>query len=158
FSVWPNLQQPWDDVLAVAQHADRTGWDGVYLADHFMGDGAGFGAPETPTLEAKAGLAALAVATSNLRIAPLVLGTTYRQPAVPANRSASVDHISPGRFTLGLGTGWQENEHQQYGIELPPVRERVDRFAEVCEVVRSLLRDPTTTFTGRWFQLDNALC
>ena len=59
FSIWPNLQQPWADVLEVAAHAEATGWDGVYVADHFMGDGVSFGAPEDPTLEATATLAAL---------------------------------------------------------------------------------------------------
>jgi alkanesulfonate monooxygenase SsuD/methylene tetrahydromethanopterin reductase-like flavin-dependent oxidoreductase (luciferase family) len=69
-----------------------------------------------------------------------------------------VDQISGGRLTLGIGAGWQENEHHRYGIELPPVRDRVDRFAEVCEITASLLRAERTTFKGRWFQLDEAPC
>lgn len=163
FSVWPNLMQPVDDVLAVARHAESTGWDGVWVADHFMGDGGGFGPEDAPTLEATAVLAALAVATERVRIGPLVLGTTYRHPAVVAKWAASVDRLSardggPGRLVLGLGAGWQRNEHEQYGIELPPVRERVDRFAEVCEIVASLLTQPRTTVRGDWFRLTDALC
>ena len=118
FSIWPSLTQPWADVLAVAQHAEKTGWDGVYVADHFMGDE---GAPwpvEIPTLEATAALGALAVATERVRLSPLVLGITYRHPAVLAKWAATVDHVSGGRLLLGVGAGWQENEHQQYGIPL----------------------------------------
>ena len=163
FSVWPNLAQPVDDVLAVARHAEATGWDGVWVADHFMGDGGGFGSEESPTLEATAVLAALAVATERVRIGPLVLGSTYRHPAVVAKWAATVDHLSAreggeGRLVLGLGAGWQVNEHEQYGIDLPPVRDRVDRFAETCEVISSLLHQPRTSFEGRWFHLAEALC
>lgn len=163
FSVWPNLMQPVEDVLVVARHVEATGWDGVWVADHFMGDGGGFGPEDAPTLEATAVLAALAVATDRVRIGPLVLGATYRHPAVVAKWAATVDRLSardggPGRLVLGLGAGWQRNEHEQYGIELPAVGDRVDRFAEVCEVVSSLLSEPRTTFDGRWFHLIEALC
>jgi F420-dependent oxidoreductase-like protein len=158
FSIWPNLQQPWDDVAAIAHHADTTGWDGIYLADHFMGDAGGFGPVETPTFEATAGIAALAASTSNVRLGTLVLGMTYRHPAVVANWAATVDHISDGRLLLGVGAGWQENEHQQYGIDLPPVKQRVDRFAEGVEVLDGLLRQPVTSIAGAWYQLDEAVC
>ena len=158
FSLWPSLQQPWSDVVEVARHAERTGWDGIWVADHFMGDGAGFGPVESPMLEATAGLAALAAVTERVRLGSLVLGTTYRHPAVVANWAATVDHISDGRLVLGLGAGWQVNEHDQYGIDLPARRPRVDRFAEVVEVTRSLLRNATTSFTGAWFTLRDAVC
>lgn len=163
FSIWPNLMQPFHDVLALARHADSNGWDGVWVADHFMGDGAGFGAEESPTLEATSVVAALASATERVRIGPLVLGATYRHPAVVANWAASVERISSaasgdGRLVLGLGAGWQQNEHRQYGIELPPVRDRVSRFGEYCEIVRRLLTEDRVTFRGRWFELDGALC
>jgi F420-dependent oxidoreductase-like protein len=158
FSIWPGYQQPWEDILAVAAHAEATGWDGVWIADHFMGDGGGFGPETAPALESTAQLAALAAATARVRLGSLVLGSTYRHPAVVAKWAATVDQISGGRLTLGIGAGWQENEHHRYGIELPPVRDRVDRFAEVCEITASLLRDERTTFKGRWFALDGAPC
>jgi F420-dependent oxidoreductase-like protein len=156
-SLWTNHQQPWADLLDAATHADRTGWHTVYVADHFMGDAGGFGPVDTPTLESTALLAALAAVTRRARLGSLVFGTTYRHPAVLAKWAATVDHISGGRLTLGLGTGWQVNEHDQYGIELPPVRERVDRFAEVCEITAGLLRRETTSFTGEWFTLTDAV-
>jgi len=157
FSVWPNLMQPIPDVLTVARHADETGWDGVWVADHFMGDGAGFGAEDAPTLEATAVIAALAVTTERVRIGALVLGSTYRHPAVVAKWATTVDQLSGGRHVLGLGAGWQQNEHRQYGIELPSVRDRVSRFSEYCEVVTLLLNEDRTSFSGDWFEIDDAL-
>jgi alkanesulfonate monooxygenase SsuD/methylene tetrahydromethanopterin reductase-like flavin-dependent oxidoreductase (luciferase family) len=148
FSIWPNLQQPWADVLEVAQHAEATGWDGIYVADHFMGDGVSFGDGDTPTLEATASVAALAAATTRLRLGTLVLGMTYRHPAVLAKWAATVDHASGGRLLLGIGTGWQENEHDQYGIRLGPPGERLSRFDEGCQIILGLLRAPRTSIMG----------
>jgi probable F420-dependent oxidoreductase len=168
FSVWPHLMQPWSDVVEVARHAEATGWDGVWVADHFMGDGGGFGPDTSPTLEATGVLAALASATQRVRLGPLVLGATYRHPAVVANWAATVDRVSGGRLVLGVGAGWQRNEHEQYGIELPPVGDRVDRFTEYLEVLTRLLprarhdgveHEPSrSSFDGRWFELRDALC
>lgn len=157
-SVWPSPTQSVADVIALARHAELTGWDGIWVSDHFMGDGGGFGPVEQPTLEATALLGALAAATERVRIGSLVLSTTYRHPAVLANWATTVDHLSGGRLVLGVGAGWQENEHEQYGIELPPVADRVTRFDESCAVLRGLLAEPRTTVAGRWFQVADAVC
>ncbi len=156
FSIWPTLTQPWTDVLEVTSHAEATGWDGVYVADHFMGD-AGGGAVDEPTLEATAALPALAAVTERVRLGTLVLGNTYRHPAVVASWAATVDQLSGGRLLLGVGAGWQENEHQQYGIRLPPPGERIDRFEEACQIWNGLLRQPTTTHDGTHYQLTDAI-
>jgi alkanesulfonate monooxygenase SsuD/methylene tetrahydromethanopterin reductase-like flavin-dependent oxidoreductase (luciferase family) len=156
FSIWPTLSQPWADVLEVTRHAEATGWDGAYVADHFMGSGGEFGLDTTPNLEATAALPALAMATEHLRLGTLVLGNTYRHPAVLANWAATADHVSNGRLLLGIGAGWQENEHEQYGIELPPPKERLDRFEEACLVLNGLLRQERTTIEGQHYQLTDA--
>lgn len=157
-SIWPNAQQPWNDLVEEVRHADATGWHCAYVADHFMGDGGGFGAPEVPTLEATAVLSGLAVATERIRLAPLVLGNTYRHPAVVAKWAATVDHLSGGRLTLGIGAGWQRNEHEQYGITLPPPGERVARLDEACAVLRAMLHDPPATVAGEHYRVTDALC
>jgi alkanesulfonate monooxygenase SsuD/methylene tetrahydromethanopterin reductase-like flavin-dependent oxidoreductase (luciferase family) len=123
-----------------------------------MGDGAGFGAEDAPTLEATAVLAALASVTERVRLGPLVLGATYRHPAVVAKWASTVDLLSGGRLVLGLGAGWQVNEHEQYGIELGPPGQRIDRFDEALTVITSLLREARTTFHGVHYRLDRALC
>jgi alkanesulfonate monooxygenase SsuD/methylene tetrahydromethanopterin reductase-like flavin-dependent oxidoreductase (luciferase family) len=158
FSLWTSANQPWSDLLAAARHAEATGWDGVWVADHFMGNAPGPVPADTPTLEAGSLVAALGASVERVRIGTLVYGNTYRHPAVLANMAATVDHVSGGRFVLGLGTGWQVNEHEQYGIELPPVGALVDRFEEAIQIVRSLLREPTTTFSGEHYRLTGALC
>jgi alkanesulfonate monooxygenase SsuD/methylene tetrahydromethanopterin reductase-like flavin-dependent oxidoreductase (luciferase family) len=156
FSIWPSLMQPWSDVLEVATYAAATGWDGVYVADHFMGDGTSFGAEDTPTLEATAAVAALATATSQVRLGTLVLGATYRHPAVLAKWAATVDHVSGGRLTLGLGAGWQLNEHEQYGIALGSPGARLRRLDEACQVVRGLLHQERTTVAGDHYRVTEA--
>jgi F420-dependent oxidoreductase-like protein len=157
FSIWPTLSQPWSDVLDFARHAEATGWDGVYAADHFMGSGGEFGPDTTPNLEGTAVLAALAAVTDRVRLGSLVFGNTYRHPAVLANWAATVDHVSDGRLVLGIGAGWQENEHEQYGIELPPPGRRLDRFEEACQVILGLLRQDRTSVAGEHYRLTDAV-
>jgi alkanesulfonate monooxygenase SsuD/methylene tetrahydromethanopterin reductase-like flavin-dependent oxidoreductase (luciferase family) len=127
-SIWPGAAQPYADILEVAMHAAGTGWDGVWIADHFMANKPVEVRPDLPVLEAGSLVAALGAAVPRVRIGTLVYGNTYRHPAVVANMAATVDHVTGGRFVLGVGAGWQVNEHAQYGIELPPVRELLDRF------------------------------
>lgn len=155
--MWPGAAQPWQDLVDLARQADAGFWHCVYMFDHFMPrdyllEG------ETGMLEATGVLAALAGSTTRVRLAPLVLSMTYRHPAVLANWAATVDHISDGRLTLGLGAGWQVNEHEHYGLELGRPGERVSRFAEGLTVIRGLLNQPRTTFGGKYYRLDDAPC
>ena len=101
---------------------------------------------------------ALLASTKRLHVGTLVLGSTYRHPAVLANWAATTDQLSRGRLVLGVGAGWQRNEHDQYGLELPAPGPLLRRFDEYCHVLNGLLRDGRTSFAGTWFQLDDALC
>jgi F420-dependent oxidoreductase-like protein len=157
-SIWPGAGQPYGAVLEAARHAEQTGWDGVYIADHFMPNAGTGRAADAPTLECGSLVAALGAVVPRVQIGTLVYGNTYRHPAVLANMAATVDRITDGRFTLGVGAGWQINEHEQYGIELPPVRQRLDRFVEALQVLHGLLREPTTTLDGEYYQLSGAYC
>jgi F420-dependent oxidoreductase-like protein len=158
FSVWPNPERPWSDILDVVVGCDRAGWHGAYVADHFMpNDPEGHPLPG-PVLESWALVAALAARVDRLRVGTLVSGNLYRHPAVLANAAVTVDHVSGGRFVLGLGAGWQVNEHAAYGIDLPAVGTRLDKLEEACEVITSLLLNPTTTFDGHHYQLTAAPC
>jgi F420-dependent oxidoreductase-like protein len=157
-SIWPGAGQPYRDVLDVARHAADTGWDGVYIADHFMPNAGTGRAPDHPTLECGSLAAALGAVVPRVQIGTLVYGNTYRHPAVLANMAATVDQVSGGRFTLGVGAGWQINEHEQYGIELPPVKQRLDRFVEALQVLHGLLRQSRTTVDGEYYRLTDAVC
>ncbi len=156
FSIWPGSAQPWDAIHDIAAHCEATGWDGVYFADHFMPNGP----DETPldgdTLECWTVTTALAASVPRVRLAPLVSSVTYRHPALLANMAAAVDQVSNGRLTLGIGAGWQLNEHASYGMALGSTRERMDRFEEAVQILHSLLRKPRTTFAGHYFQLTEA--
>ncbi|GAA3304614.1 TIGR03560 family F420-dependent LLM class oxidoreductase [Dactylosporangium vinaceum] len=157
-SIWPGAAQRYDEILEVAAHAEATGWDGVYVADHFMPNAVPGRDPHGPTLECATLITALGAAVPRVRLGTLVYGNTYRHPAVLANMAATLDHVTGGRFTLGVGAGWQLNEHEQYGIELPPVKQRLDRFVEALEVLHGLLRRPVTSFAGEYYRLTDAVC
>ncbi len=158
FSVWPSFERTWDEVLDLASWADSTGWHGIWFADHYMANTPDDTVSDAPALECWSVLAGLATATQHLRLGSLVSPTTVHHPALLAHRAATIDHISHGRFVLGLGAGWQVNEHRAYGIDLPAPGPRVSRFAEAIEVVHRLLDEPRVTFDGRWFHLTDAPC
>ena len=145
---WPDLAEAWGQ-------ADRMGYDTAWAPDHFY---PGFGDPEGPCLEAWTVLAAAATKTRRIGLGPLVMGNTYRHPAVLANMAATLDHVSEGRLTLGLGAGWMEVEHDAYGIPLHGVRERFERLDEAATVIRGLLTQRRTTFAGKYYHLQDALC
>jgi F420-dependent oxidoreductase-like protein len=162
FSIWPSTNRPWDEILELTRHCEATGWDGVYFADHFMPHGdftpdVDQAAPlDGDTLECWSVIAALAAAVPRLRLGTLVSSVTFRHPAVLANVAAAVDNISRGRLLLGIGTGWQVNEHVAYGIELGTATERLDRLEEACQVITSLLRERRTTFVGKYYRVSDA--
>ncbi|HET9732727.1 MAG TPA: TIGR03560 family F420-dependent LLM class oxidoreductase [Acidimicrobiales bacterium] len=158
-SVWPSPARPWEETARIVAYCDGTGWYGAWFADHFMPDDPGGSAPKDgPVLESFAVLAALSARTANIRIGSLVVGNLYRHPAVVANAAATIDQISGGRFVLGLGAGWQVNEHAAYGIDLLSPGERADRLEEACAVIRSLLGNPRTTFAGEHYSVSDAPC
>jgi F420-dependent oxidoreductase-like protein len=153
FSFWPAPSQPYDDVLELANHVEATGWDGLWYADHFMPNAED---TSTPWPEAWITLAALGAQVPRLRMGTLVTGNTYRHPAVLAKMAATLDHITGGRVVLGLGSGWQENEHQQYGIPFYTVAERLKRLDEACQVIKLLFSETKSSFNGNYYQLDDA--
>jgi F420-dependent oxidoreductase-like protein len=155
FSLWPAASRTWPDVLAAAEYAERTGWHGVWIADHFMQNGDDLSVPVNECLALIAGIVAR---TERVRVGTMVLGNTYRHPAVVANAAATIDQMADGRFVLGIGAGWQVNEHEVYGIELPPIGPRLKRFEEACQVIKGLLTQDRTSLDGTYYQLENAPC
>ena len=103
-------------------------------------------------------LAALAQATSRIRIGSMVNAMHFRHPAVTAKMAATLDIISGGRLDLGLGAGWNAEESDAYGIELGTMKERLDRFEEGVEVIVRLLSQEVTNFEGRYYRITDARC
>jgi len=153
FSFWPNAGQDWSEILDVSRYAEQTGWDGVWIADHFMPMA---GDLDVPMHECWSVLAALAASVPRVRLGALVAGITYRSPAVLAKQAVTIDHISDGRLVFGIGAGWQENEHAAYGIELGSIKERLDRFEEACQIITELLGQDRTTFAGSYYRITDA--
>jgi alkanesulfonate monooxygenase SsuD/methylene tetrahydromethanopterin reductase-like flavin-dependent oxidoreductase (luciferase family) len=143
-------------VLDTARWADDTGWYGVWYADHYMPNTGSEAFDPGDVHECWAMLPAIAAVTENVRIGPLVAPTSVHHPAVLANRAATIDHISDGRMVLGIGAGWQINEHRAYGIELEAPKQRVDRFDEAIQIIRSLLSEDRTTFDGSVYSITDA--
>ena len=145
--------QTWAGVLELWQHLERTGWDVACVTDHFMPNTK---EREGAMLESWTTLSALAALVPRMRVGTIVLGNTYRHPAVVAKMAAQVDIVSGGRLLLGLGAGWQQNEHEAYGIPFYTMKERLERLDEACEVIRSLWTNKRSEFTGRYYRLSDA--
>jgi alkanesulfonate monooxygenase SsuD/methylene tetrahydromethanopterin reductase-like flavin-dependent oxidoreductase (luciferase family) len=154
FSVWPSPSQGWLSILDLATYAERSGWDGLWMSDHLMPDEGS--ALESPIDECLVTVAALAGCISRIRLGTLVLCNSFRHPAVVAKMAAGIDQISAGRFVLGLGAGWQSNEHLAYGFGFPGAGERLERLEESCRVIRGLLTQEATTVDGRFYSLSDA--
>ena len=153
FSVWPINQQPRADVLTVARHAAATGWDGVWMSDHLM---PASGPGDVPVVECWTTMTAIMATVPEIRVGSLVLSNTFRHPGVLAKMAATLDAIDPGRLVLGLGAGWQINEHHAYGIDLPPPARRLQDLDEACRIVRSMLNDGVVDHSGDRYQLEQA--
>lgn len=144
------------DILRVWQEADEQPLlEHAWLFDHFMPI---VGDPSGPCLEGWSLLSALAASTERLRVGLMVTGNTYRHPAVLANIAATVDIISGGRLDFGIGAGWNELEHNAYGIPLYPVGERIRRLGEACQVIRLLWTEQAPSFEGKYYHLTEAYC
>jgi F420-dependent oxidoreductase-like protein len=146
----------WQELLDVWRAADEIELYGsAWNFDHFyplVGD------PNGPNMEAWVSLSALAASTRRIRIGCMVNGMPYRHPAVTANMAATLDIVSSGRLDLGLGAGWHEGECAAYGIDLLPIGQRMDRFAEAVHIIDSLLKNETTSFAGAYYTLTDARC
>ena len=132
----------------IFQAADALGYDGASLYD-LLG---------IPTLECWTTLSALAAETERIRLIPMVLANLYRHPATLAKMAATLDVISDGRLTLGIGAGGGEGDHKAYGLPYPTTRERARMLGEAAQVIRLLWSSERVSFDGEYYRLDNALC
>src|SRR5918911_3461024 len=123
----PQMGASYDDLLAIARRTEECGFDGFFRSDHYLAMG-GDGLPG-PT-DAWVSLGALARETSRIGLGTLMTSATFRLPGPLAIAVAQVDQMSGGRVEFGLGAGWYDAEHAAYGLTLPPLKERFDRYAE----------------------------
>ncbi len=148
-TTWQQMRDVWVAADQFEIFESAWHWDHFYP---LTGDMAG------PNLEGWTTLAALAQATSRIRVGCQVTGMIYRHPAVLANMAATTDIISGGRLELGVGAGWNEMETAAYGIDLPPLKERFDRFDEGVEAMIALLTEKVANYDGQYVKLTDAYC
>ncbi|HEY6493740.1 MAG TPA: LLM class flavin-dependent oxidoreductase [Trebonia sp.] len=158
FSLWPQNNRAPLDLLEEVRTAEDAGWFGVWLADHYMPNTGDAAPARGDVYECWALLPALAAVTRRVRVGTLVSPTSVHHPALLAKRASAIDQLSGGRMVLGLGAGWQVNEHHAYGIELEPPGKRVSRFEEAIQIVRSMLSQDSTTFHGACYDITDAPC
>ncbi len=158
----PNFTYPsgvdrlFDTVVAQAREAEASGFDTVLVMDHFY-QLPGMGSADNPMLECYTTLGALATATSSIQLSALVTGNTYRNPPMLAKTVTTLDVVSGGRAILGIGAGWFEKEHHEYGYEFGTVAQRFQRLEEALQIIGPMLRGEAPTFAGEWYRVENAL-
>lgn len=159
----PNFTYPgvpdedlFDTVAAQAREAEAVGFDTVLVMDHFY-QLPGIGAPENAMLEAYTTLGALASATSTIRLSTLVTGNTYRNPALLAKTVTTLDVVSKGRAILGIGAGWFEREHHDYGFEFGSFGQRFERLEEALTIIAPMLKGEPASLEGKWYTARGAM-
>jgi probable F420-dependent oxidoreductase len=142
----------WPEYVALARAAEEAGFDSIHVGDHLLyrDDGR----PERGPWEAWTLLSALAAVTERVQLGPLVACTAFHPPGLIAKMAATIDEVSGGRFVLGLGAGWQEQEFAAFGL---PYDRRVARFEEAFAIVRGLLAGERVTVDGRYWQARDAV-
>jgi F420-dependent oxidoreductase-like protein len=144
-----------DDVCAHALAAEASGFDSVWVMDHFWQLPA-LGGPDAPILECYTLLGAVAARTERVELGTLVTGVTYRNPAHLAKIVTTLDVISKGRAVLGIGAAWHDDEHVALGFEFPSAPERLDRLEEAVQICRAMFCDEHPTFEGRYYRIADA--
>ncbi len=143
-----------EEMKDVWKEAETLGFDTLWVNDHLLPS---VGPEDAPNLESWSVLAAMATATSRVKIGAMVTSNTFRHPVVLAKMATTIDHLSNGRLILGIGTGYLESEHKAYGITLPPLKERIDRFEEALQLITTLwAAESRVSFTGQYYTLVNA--
>ncbi len=145
-----------DHFLEQATAAEAAGFDMVTVMDHFY-QIRGIGPETDPMMEAYTTLGAIAARTSRIKLATLVTGVTYRNPALLVKMVTTLDAISKGRAILGIGAAWNEDEHRGYGFEFPPIRDRMDRLEEAVTIARLMFTQDRPSFEGKHYRIERAL-
>jgi F420-dependent oxidoreductase-like protein len=145
-----------DQLAEIASTAETCGFDSLFVMDH-LHQIPGIGPPTNRMLEGNTILAALAARTRSAQLGLLVGGVTYRNPALLAKITTTLDVISGGRAILGIGAAWYEEEHKAYGFAFPPLAERFERLREALEITRAMFTEESATFAGEHYRVEGVL-
>jgi F420-dependent oxidoreductase-like protein len=143
----------WERWRRLMEATERLGFEGLFRSDHFFSVAGVYG---RDCIETWASLTLTAAETSRIRFGTLVSSMTFRHPALLARIAASIDQLSGGRLAVGVGAGWNVQEHEMFGLRLPPVKERLDRLEEGIQVMLALWAPGRANFEGSYYQLHEA--
>lgn len=144
------------DLQKIWRRSDEAGFYWVSVWDHFYANP--LHDRNDPCFEGVAAMTALAASTQRVRVGCLMFCSLFRNPGLLAKAAVTVDHVSGGRVELGIGGGWFQEEFEEFGYGYPPIKERLDQLEEGLQIVRSLLREPVTHFSGKYYTLEGAVC
>ncbi|MEO8228420.1 MAG: LLM class F420-dependent oxidoreductase [Chloroflexota bacterium] len=143
------------ELLAIAQRAEAAGFEAMFRSDHYESFP---GPPGRPTTDAWTVLAGLARETTRIRLGALVSPVTFRYPGSLAKIVATVDEMSGGRIELGIGAGWNDDEHRRHGFPFPPIEDRADMLEEQLAIVHGLWEEPDGwSFAGKHYRVEDAI-
>jgi F420-dependent oxidoreductase-like protein len=159
----PNFNYPdttpetlFDKLVDIATTAEESGFSSVSVMDH-LNQIPGVGPATNWMLEGNTILAALAARTSKVNLGLLVGGVTYRNPALLAKMTTTIDIISGGRAVFGLGAAWYEAEHNAYGVDFPPLKERFERLEEALRIARAMFTEEAPTVEGKYYSVRDVI-
>jgi F420-dependent oxidoreductase-like protein len=156
FGVFLSTERPsFSDILSEVKLCEKLGYDSVWFSDHLISM---YSQPNANRFECWTTLSALATATSRIRLGELVLCTPFRHPPLLAKMAASLDAISGGRLDLGIGAGWHEPEFKAYGYRFEQPAQRVRRLSEAVQIMKKMWTEPSPSFEGRYFKIQNTFC
>lgn len=141
------------EAKSAALQAERDGFYSVSTNDHFFSP---LGAHDTPQLECFTSMTAIAAVTDTVRLAPSVVAASFRSPALLAKITATLDHVSNGRFIMGLGAGWFDKEYAAHGYAFPSTPERLAQLEETVLILKAMWCEQAPTFSGKYFSIDKA--
>lgn len=144
-----------EELLRLWRRADEAGFHWVSVWDHFYANP--LRSREDPCFEGVAAMAALAAVTSRVRVGCLVFCALFRTPGLLAKAAVTIDHISNGRAEIGIGAGWFKEEFEDFGYAFPPLGQRLSQMEEAAQIVRSLWREPVTSFHGKYYDIEGAV-
>lgn len=147
------MSQVYEEAIATALEAERAGFYSISTNDHYFSP---FAAPSDPQLECLTLLTAMAAKTTRIRLVPAVVSASFRPPPLLAKIATTLDLVSGGRLTLGLGSGWLPGEYHAHGYPFPSTPERLAQLAEAIQVIKAMWTEEAPTFKGQYFQIENA--
>ena len=145
---------PYRRLLDAAEFAKERGLVALALPDHYLMALSDEEARTTPAPDAFIQLGGLARDTADIDLVMLVSPITFRHPGVLAKMAVTLDRMSSGRFTLGIGTGWMDREHEVFGFDYPDISERFARLEEALAYITAAFDPETPGFSGDFYQLE----